>query len=263
MNPNEIEAVARRLDRAWRDGSPIQPPSESEGLSSPEDAYAIQRRWAEIRRDGGERTVGYKIGLTSAAMREQLGVSEPDYGSVWEVSTHRDRGGKTTLAHDRFLQPMVEAELAFLLGEQLPEGEISAEQVLAATEAVSPCFEIIDSRIEDWRIALVDTIADNASYGALVLGQWSAELARADLGKVQLRVSHNGAPASEGLGSAALGHPAYSVAWLVNKLRSYGEEIAAGDVVLSGALARAIPASAEDSLTVATPGQRSLTVRFE
>ncbi|HYQ12131.1 MAG TPA: fumarylacetoacetate hydrolase family protein [Solirubrobacterales bacterium] len=256
------QELALRLDRAWEERAPIRPLSETDSLALPEDAYEIQRLWTELRRRRGDRSIGHKIGLTSAAMREQLGVYEPDYGCLWESRFHPRQDAPVEIPHDRFIQPRVEGELAFLMARALPDREVDAEDVLAATAAVAVAIEVIDSRIENWRIQLVDTIADNASYGAVALGPWSTELAACDLRRIRLRVSCDETPVTEGRGEAALGNPARCVAWLANKLRSYDSGLAAGDVVLSGALAGAVPASRGQAFTVEVPGQPALTAVF-
>lgn len=257
-----LDTLVRRLENAWEGREPIPPLSETDGLASPEWAYAIQRRWTDLRRERGERVIGQKIGLTSLAMQEQMGVNEPDYGSLWASRYFRASNGRAELPADAFLQPRVEGEFAFLIGKPLPAGEVTEQDVMAATDAVAVAVEVIDSRIQDWRIQLVDTIADNASYGALTLGRWSRRLMEADLRTVGMLISQNGTPVVEGIGAAALGHPARSVAWLANKLTSLGVTLEPGQVVLSGALARSIPARRGDVFLLETDRQAPLTVAF-
>jgi 2-keto-4-pentenoate hydratase len=139
---------------------------------------------------------------------------------------------------------------------------VTPEQALAATEALAPAFKIVDSRIEDWRIKLPDTIADNASYGAFTTGEWDASLKDADLSSLPMRVELAGETVGEGAGSAAMGDPALCVAWLANKLHAFGISLAPGDVVLSGALAAAVPVSAGDEFTLRLGEQEPLAVRF-
>lgn len=262
MAPPTIDALARRLLDAAGTRSPIPPLTETAGLDSEEDAYAIQRRLTELRLGAGDEVIGHKIGLTSRAMQEQLGVSEPDYGSLWGSRYFHMSAGRTEMPFELFLQPRVEGELAFLIGAPLPAGGCDGDDVLAATAAVAPSIEVIDSRIEDWRIRLEDTVADNASYGAFTLGPWSTALRDSDLTAVRMVVSHDGVPVVDAIGAAVLGHPARSVAWLANKLATFGVRLRAGDVVLSGALGRSIPAAPGDVFTVATDGQPDLTVEF-
>jgi 2-keto-4-pentenoate hydratase len=255
----ELDVLARRLDDAWEGRAAIEPLSRSEGLTSPERAYAVQARWSALRESRGDRIIGRKIGLTSIPMQEQMGVDEPDYGSIWSSRFFPARRGRAELPADVFLQPRAEAELAFLMGRPLHGDAVTALDVLAATDAVAASVEIIDSRFHDWQIRLVDTVADNASYGALVLGPWIPALRHSDLRTIGMLVQHNGEPVVEGIGAAALGHPARAVAWLVNKLGTLGIGLEAGDVVLSGSLGRSIPIRAGDVFQVRTTGLASLT----
>lgn len=258
----DIEALAERLDHAWETATTIPPLTESVGPLSPAEAYAIQTRWSELRARRGERTVGRKIGLTSRAMQEQMGVFEPDYGNLWASRYFPAVRGRAEVPAQLFIQPRLEGELAFLIGKPLAGPGVTLQAVLAATEAVALAVEIVDSRIEDWRIKLADTIADNASYGGFVVGSWDPSLREADLRTIGMLVHHNGRPAVEGIGAAALGHPARAVAWLANKLGEFGVRLEPGDIVLSGSLARAIPAQAGDLFVVEMFGQPPLTVRF-
>src|SRR5215210_7864113 len=204
----DTEALARRLDEAWEKREPIAPLSESEGLEDVERAYEIQTKWSELRLSRGERIIGRKIGLTSFAMQEQLGVSEPDYGSLWASRHFPAQGGRTEIPAEPFLQPFLEGELAFLIGRPLSGPGVTLQQALAATDALAVAVEVVDSRIEDWNIKLPDTIADNASYGGFTTGPWSQALRETDLRTVGMLINKNDSPVAEGLGAASLGHPA-------------------------------------------------------
>ena len=258
----DVERLARRLDRAWEDRVTVEPLSQSEGLDSTTAAYAIQTRWNELRLERGDRVIGHKIGLTSRAMQEQMGVDEPDYGRLWESRLFPAPGGRASVPADLFLQPRIEGELAFLMGSALTGPEITAADVLAATEAISVAVEVIDSRFTDWRIGICDTIADNASYGGLVLGPWDTGLVGEDLRTIGMLISEGGRVVAEAVGAAALGHPANSVAWLASTLRDLGQGIAPGDIVLSGSLAKALPVTPGSEFVVETHGQPALTVAF-
>jgi 2-keto-4-pentenoate hydratase len=257
----DIEAVARRLDAAWEQRQPIAPLSESMVLTA-DQAYAVQTRWTELRQARGERVVGRKIGLTSRAIQQQLGVNEPDYGSLWESRYFPAADGHVDVPADLFVQARVEGELAFLIGRSLREPGVTLQDVLAATDAVAAAIEIVDSRIADWRIKLADTVADNASYGGFTLGPWSRAMRNVDLRTVGMLLHHNGEPAVQGIGAAALGHPARAVAWLANKLISFGVSLEPGDIVLSGSLGPAIPIRAGDVFTLEMHGQPPLSMRF-
>jgi 2-keto-4-pentenoate hydratase len=260
--PIDVEALARRLDEAWENRKPIAPLSESEGLEDLEKAYEIQTKWSELRLSRGERIIGRKIGLTSLAIQEQLGVSEPDYGSLWSSRYFPASGGRAEIPFEPLLQPFLEGELAFLMGRPLSGPDVTLEQALAATDALAVAVEIVDSRIEDWNIKLPDTIADNASYGGFTTGPWSRSLREADLRTVGMLISKSGSQVAEGLGAASLGHPARAVAWLANKLASYGTNLEPGDIVLSGSLGRAVPTQQGDVFVLETHGQPPLTVSF-
>jgi 2-keto-4-pentenoate hydratase len=263
MNETLIHSLADKLDNAWRTHAPIAPISESDGVADVATAYAIQTRWTGMRLARGEKIAGRKIGLTSKAIQQQLGVSEPDYGSLWKSSFFAAENGKVTIPAADFLQPRIEGEIAFLIGKPLPGPEITPAQVLAATEACAMGIEIVASRIADWRIKLVDTIADNASYGGFTLGPWDKKMRDADLGMLSMTIDHNGIPAAEGLGSAALGHPANSTAWLANKLLEFNIFLEPGDIVISGGITKMLPVKAGDEFVFTLTGQPDLTVRFE
>ena len=262
-------SLARRLNEAWENREPIAPLSESEGLEDLEQAYEVQTRWSELREGRGERIVGRKIGLTSLAMQEQLGVSEPDYGSLWssrhfpvtDSDTGSGQAARVEIPTATFLQPFLEGEIAFLIGERIGENA-TAEDVLAATEALAVSVEVVDSRIAEWKIKLPDTIADNASYGGFATGSWSRSLRESDLRTIGMLISKNDAPVAQGLGAASLGHPARAVAWLADKLASFGTSLEPGDIVLSGSLARAVPVEPGDVFLVEAHGQPPLSVSF-
>lgn len=255
-----VDALARRLDAAWEGRTTIEPPSRADGLSSPRLAYAVQTRWSQLRQERGDRVVGHKIGLTSRPMQEQMNVGEPDYGRIWSSRVFAARRGWAEVPSGVFVQPLAEGELAFLIGAPLEGPSITPLQVLAATDALAVAIEIIDSRITDWRIGLVDTIADNASYGAMVLGPWDRSLRHHDLRTLGMVIHHNGNRVVEGVGAAALGHPARSVAWLANTLSELGVSLGPGDVVLSGSIGRSMPVRQGDVFQVEAAGQPPLGI---
>jgi len=262
MSTSSIESIAVRLDTAWQTRVPIPPISETDGITDVKTAYAIQTHWTNMRLARGEKIVGRKIGLTSKAIQQQLGVSEPDYGTLWQSSFYPTKSGKVNIPASDFLQPRIEGEIAFLIGKPLREPNITPEKVLAATEACAMGIEIVASRIADWKIKLADTIADNASYGGFTLGPWDKPMREADLGALSMTIHHNGALAAEGLGSAALGHPAASTAWLANKLLQFGVSLEPGDIVISGGITKMLPIKAGDEFLFSLTSQPSLTVTF-
>jgi 2-keto-4-pentenoate hydratase len=262
LSPSTIERLAERLDTAWRTHTPILPLTETEGITDVETAYAIQTHWTELRLAQGETIVGRKIGLTSKAIQTQLGVSEPDYGTLWQSSFYPVMNGRVEIPAGDFLQPRIEGEIAFLIGLPLHAPGITPEQVLAATEACAMGIEIVASRIADWRIKLVDTIADNASYGGFTLGPWDKQMREADLGTLAMTIHHNGSFAAEGVGAAALGHPATSVAWLANKLLEFGVALEPGDIVISGGITKMLPVNVGDEFVFSLTRQPDVTVVF-
>ena len=258
-----VETLANRLDTAWRTHTPIPPITESDGVTDVNTAYAIQTQWTNMRLERGEKIIGRKIGLTSRAIQQQLGVNEPDYGSLWQSSFYPAKNRKVIIPASDFLQPRIEGEVAFLIGKSLREPNITPEQILDATEACAMGIEIVASRIADWKIKLVDTIADNASYGGFTLGTWDKELCETDLGALVMTIDHNGELAAEGLGSAALGHPAVSTAWLANKLLEFGISLEPGDIVISGGITKMLPVKSGDEFKFSLTSQPDLTVKFE
>ena len=257
-----VETIAARLDTAWKTHTPIPPITESDGITDASTAYDIQTQWTNMRLQRGEKIVGRKIGLTSKAIQTQLGVNEPDYGTLWQSSFYPATNGKVNVPASDFLQPRIEGEVAFLIGKPLREPGITPGQILEATEACAMGIEIVASRIADWKIKLVDTIADNASYGGFTLGPWDKQMRDADLGALVMTIHHNGTLAAEGLGAAALGHPATSTAWLANKLLEFGVSLEPGDVVISGGITKMLPVKAGDEFHFTLTSQPELTVAF-
>jgi 2-keto-4-pentenoate hydratase len=256
------QILAHRLDNAMQTRVPIPPLSESDGITDVQTAYAIQNAWTNMRLARGEKIVGRKIGLTSVAIQKQLGVDQPDYGNLWQTTQYEAKDGAAEIpAHD-FVQPRIEGEVAFLIGKSLKEPNVTPEQVLAATDACALGVEIVASRIADWKIKLADTIADNASYGGFTLGAWDEKLLRRDLGVLAMTITYNGTLAAEGVGAAALGHPAKSVAWLANKLLQFGVSLEPGDIVLSGGITKMLPVKAGAEFVFTLSSQPSLVVRF-
>lgn len=224
-----------------------------------DDAYAISLAGLELRKADGERVVGKKIGVTSKVVQDMLGVHQPDFGFL------TDRmwiDGDIDIAREGLIQPRAEAEIAFILKSDLNGPGVSAQDVLAATESIAPCFEIVDSRIANWDIGIIDTVADNASCGVFVLGDARADPRDFDLPALHVTVTKNGEPLSEGYGSAVQGSPLQAVAWLANTLGAYGVTLDAGDVILSGSLVPLAPAAAGDVFEMELHGIGRCVARF-
>ncbi|MFI6284887.1 2-keto-4-pentenoate hydratase [Streptomyces sp. NPDC051018] len=227
-----VRRAAERLREAARLSRPCSPVRELIGPSDLDAAYAVQEAVVRERVAGGRRVVGHKIGLTSPAVQSQFGVFQPDFGVLLDDMAYAD-GEEIPL--DRLLQPRVEAEVAFVLGRDVEYGATVAE-ILRATEFVLPAIEIVDSRIAGWDITITDTVADNASSGAFVLGTTPRRVQDVDLTGLGMVLEHGGEPASTGVGAACLGSPAVAATWLARELARRGSPLRAGEVVLSGAL---------------------------
>lgn len=211
-----------------------------------EDAYAIQRLWAEMHLATGARHIGHKIGLTSRAMQMASKITEPDYGHLLDTMMFRDGA---QIPADRFLKPRLEVELAFVMGADLEGPGTQIYDVLRATEYVVPALEIIDYRTETPR-AITDTIADNAASGALVVGGRLIRPFDADVRWVGATLSKNGIIEESGVSAAIMGHPAAGIAWLANKLSAVGEKLKKGQIVLAGSFTRPVDISAGDVIHV-------------
>jgi 2-oxopent-4-enoate hydratase len=254
-----IRELADELWEAGRSASPVEPLTERHPDLVIEDAYAIQSGTIGRRIADGAQIRGRKVGLTSLPMQQLLGVDEPDYGVVLDDMLVED-GDEIDL--DRLLQPRVEAEMAFVMERDLAGPGVTAPVALAATAGVLPAVEIVDSRIADWRIRLVDTVADNASSGLLVLGGTLFKVEDLDLRLLGVVVSRNGELLDTGAGAAALGNPARCVAWLANKLATFGDSLRAGDIVLPGAVHKMVPVSSGDMFRAEFAEIGAVTVRF-
>ena len=248
-----------QLYQALRDGRTLAPLIERDPSLTIDDAYAISLDFLARRLADGERVVGKKIGVTSKVVQDMLGVNQPDFGFLTDAMHIM---GDIDIAAHRLIQPRAEAEIAFILAEPLRGPGITPEQVIAATAAIAPCFEIVDSRITDWKIGIVDTVADNASCGVFVLGEARADPRAHDLPGLRVTVTKNGAPLSEGYGAAVQGDPAQAVAWLANTLGRYGVTLDAGDVILSGSLVPLEPAVPGDLFVMELHGVGTCTARF-
>ncbi|MEU3712622.1 fumarylacetoacetate hydrolase family protein [Streptomyces catenulae] len=234
----EIAAAAARLRAAAASGVPCAPVRDLIGGWDQDAAYAVQRAVLDGRLADGARRVGHKIGLTSAAVQRQFGVHAPDCGVLLDSMVHTDR---EPLDLGLFLQPRIEAEVAFVLGRDLEGPWVTAAEVIAATDFLLPALEIADSRIADWDIRITDTVADNASGGAVVLGTTPRPLAAVDLPGLGMALDHRGETVSTGSGAACLGTPVAAVTWLARAAARRGDPLRAGDLVLSGALGPMVP----------------------
>ncbi|MFC0502998.1 2-keto-4-pentenoate hydratase [Micromonospora costi] len=235
----DLEAANRELAEARRTGKPC-PPLRGRLLreGDVESAYRVQQLQARAWQGRGERRVGAKIGLTSRAVQESLGVFQPDFGMLTDAMAV---GDGVEVSIDRLLQPRVEAEIAFVLGADLTDDRVATADLIRAVDHLLPAIEIVDSRIADWDISIVDTVADNASSGLFVLGTSPRRLADVDLRLCGMVLEHAGEPVSVGAGAACLGNPLHALEWLARTMARSGDPLRAGDVVLSGALGPMVP----------------------
>ncbi|MFJ9890948.1 2-keto-4-pentenoate hydratase [Streptomyces sp. NPDC091287] len=237
---------AAELYEARAKRAPVKPFTDEDPALGMEDGYAIQRELTAMLLADGDEVIGYKAGLTSAPMQSLFGVDTPDYGPVLS-STVRDSGAR--LSPDTFIAPRVEAEIVFRLAAPLAGPGVTVEQARAAIGEVIAGLEIVDSRIEDWRIGIADTIADLASNGAAVLGRSVAFRPDLDFRLLGMAFFRNGELVATGAGAAALGDPVAVVAWLANTLGKHGVALDAGQVIMTGALHAAVPMASGDTFT--------------
>jgi len=236
LDKTKIVEFARELVKAEDERKPVDPITDRAELSI-EESYKIQLEVIEIKKRRGEKVIGKKIGLTSKRMQQALGVYQPDYGQILHKLIIGD-GFPVVLSE--LIQPKIEVEIAFIIAEDLIGPGVTAADVLRCTNGVLPAFEVIDSRIKDWKIKIQDTIADNASIGRVILGSPLSGVYGIDLRTVGLVLRKNGEIVDTAAGASVLGNPAESVAWLANKLSEYGVHLKAGEIVISGSLIAAL-----------------------
>lgn len=239
------DALGDELYAALTERRTISPLSTRHPELTIDDAYRISLRMLQRREAAGQRIIGKKIGVTSKPVQEMLNVHQPDFGFLTDTMHYPDRAC-ISLSKAGLIQPRAEGEIAFLLKEDLSGTNITAQDVLDATESVAPCFEIVDSRIENWKIRIQDTVADNASCGVFVIGPTWTPPKGLQLERLFMRMTRNGQPCGEGYGAAVQGHPCTAVAWLANTLGRYGIPFRKGEIILSGSLAALVPAVAGD-----------------
>lgn len=260
MSENIIQTCGDQLYAAMVNKAPIRPLTGSHPDMSLETAYQISLHMLERRLTAGEKVIGKKIGLTSLAVQTMLGVDQPDFGYLTDAMAFSQ--GQDMPISERLMQPRAEGEIAFILKKDLLGPGITNADVLAATDCVIPCFEVVDSRIENWQIKIQDTIADNASCGLFVLGDKAVSPRKVDLMTCGMVVEKNGQIISTGAGAAALGSPLNCVTWLANKLGEFGIPLQAGEVILSGSLVPLESVQAGDFMSVSIGGIGNASVRF-
>jgi 2-oxopent-4-enoate/cis-2-oxohex-4-enoate hydratase len=261
MDNTLIRQLGDELYDALRQRRTLAPLTDRHPDIDVDDAYHISLHMLSRREADGEKIVGKKIGVTSKPVQDMLNVHQPDFGFLTDAMHYPD-GATIPIAKAGLIQPRAEGEIAFMLKADLHGPGVTRDDVLAATAWVAPCFEIVDSRIDDWKIRIQDTVADNASCGVFVIGDRHTDPAGLDLAAVRMCMMRNGEPAGEGLGSAVQGHPAEAVAWLANTLGRFGIPFRAGELILSGSLAPLIPARAGDRFEMEIEGLGRCSVAF-
>ena len=259
MDKNTIEQLGDELYQALVKREVLAPLTERHPDITIEDAYRIQQRMIARRLEAGERIVGKKIGVTSKAVMNMLGVYQPDFGMLTDGMLYNE--GEAIPA-DTLIQPKAEGEIAFVLKKDLKGPGVTAADVLAATEGVMTCFEIVDSRIRDWKIKIQDTVADNASCGVFVLSSALIDPRDVDLITCGMVLEKNGEVVVTGAGAATMNSPVNAVVWLANTLGRLGIGLKAGEIILSGALGAMVPVKAGDNLRLTIGGIGSCAVRF-
>lgn len=228
-----VQDAARAIRQARTDRCPIDPISTTYGITTAEQAYRIARINHPFQRQAQGRVTGKKVGLTAAAIQQQLGITEPDYGLLFADMEHLDHDD---VPFDAFIAPKVEAEVAFIMDRDLNAEPPSFAEFVASVAYTLPAIEIVDSVIKDWQISLVDTVADNASAARYVLGNQPVRLGAIELQKIDMQLWINHAVAVVGNGTICMGHPLRSAYWLACTMANHGQPLRAGEVILSGSL---------------------------
>ena len=256
-----IQTLADQLFAAEQNKQAIAPIAEQiKAIAGKEEplkfAYEIHQVNLKRRLKTGARIVGKKIGLTSLAVQQQIGVDQPDYGSIFAESAY---GTHEVIDGSQWIQPKAEAEIAFVLGKDLDKERHTLADVISATDYVLPAFEIVDSRTIDWKISLLDTVADYASYAAFVFGGTPTPLRKVDLSLCCMSIEQDGQEISSGAGVNCLGNPLNAAVWLANRMVAMGTALKAGDILLSGALGPMVNLSREQKLTTHIEGLGSVS----
>ncbi|RRC94941.1 2-oxo-hept-4-ene-1,7-dioate hydratase [Schaalia canis] len=259
LEPSQIDAIAAELAQADQTRVPIPRITARYPEATVEDSYAIQGVWRDQQIAAGRRLVGRKIGLTSKAMQAATGITEPDYGVMFDDTVYENG---SVIDFDRFLNVRIEVELAFVLKDALEGPHCTIFDVLRATEYVTPALEILNSHIELEGRTIVDTISDNAAYGAMVIGGRPMRPHDLDLRWVSAMLYRNESIEETGVSAGVLNHPATGVAWLANKFAQHGARLEAGEIILAGSFTRPMWVSRGDSVLCDYGQMGTISCRF-
>ena len=259
LSPEEIAAIADELAQAERDRTTVPLLTARHPEMTVEDSYAVQAEWRRRGESAGRRLVGRKIGLTSKVMQAATGISEPDYGAIFDDMVFENG---SLIEHGQFSNVRIEVELAFVLSDDLVGDDVTVFDVLRATEYVVPALEILSSRIEMEGRTIVDTISDNAAMGGMVYGGNPVRPHDVDLRWVCALLYRNETIEESGVAAAVLNHPASGVAWLAGKLASHGDQLHAGDIVLAGSFTRPMWVHPGDTILADYKDLGTISCRF-
>lgn len=257
-----MKQLAKELYDAQKNCKPVTALSDRYPEITIAEAYAIQLEVVKLKEAAGLSVIGKKIGLTNQAIRDQIGVHEPDYGIITSEGVLMDGG---VLAMDRFIAPRIEPEIAFVMGKDLPKSKapFAPWDICQATRGIAAALEIVDSRVKDWKFRIQDTIADSASYGAIVLSNRICPLDGLDLRVLGMCAYKNGKPEQLGCSGNVMGNPINAVTWLANKLLDFGVELKAGDIVLSGSFTPVFEIKRGDAVHVVFDHLGEVSLRME